>query len=102
MRGLLFVLRRGKKKAQRSAETGESLLTQPVEDGIIKTNMEGKGSGMEPKDYTVVKIEGEYAYLRADGAGDSEDLFIAMALLPPGIDEGSRLHYEMLSYTRIS
>ncbi|MBR3894441.1 MAG: hypothetical protein IKJ35_04765 [Clostridia bacterium] len=57
---------------------------------------------MEPKDYTVVKIEGEYAYLRADGAGDSEDLFIAMALLPPGIDEGSRLHYEMLSYTRIS
>ena len=56
---------------------------------------------MEPKDYTVVKIEGEYAYLRADGAGEAEDLFIAMALLPSGIDVGSRLHCEMLSYTRI-
>ena len=54
---------------------------------------------MEPKDYTVVKIEGEYAYLRADGDGSDQDLFIAMALLPSGIDVGSRLHYEMLSYT---
>ena len=56
---------------------------------------------MEPKDYTVVKIEGEYAYLRADGDCADNDLFIAMALLPPGIDIGSRLHYEMLSYTVI-
>ena len=54
---------------------------------------------MEPKDYTVVKIEGEYAYLRADGEGEGNDLFIAMALLPEGVDEGTRLHYEMLSYT---
>ncbi len=56
---------------------------------------------MEPKDYTVVKIEGEYAYLRADGDGVGNDLFIAMALLPSGIDVGTRLHYEMLSYTVI-
>ena len=56
---------------------------------------------MEAKDYTVVSIEGEYAYLRADGAGEGEDLFIAMALLPPGVDIGSRLHYEMLCYTLI-
>ena len=56
---------------------------------------------MEPKDYTVVKIEGEYAYLRADGASEAEDLFIAMALLPSGVDVGSRLHYEMLCYTLI-
>ena len=34
---------------------------------------------MEPKDYTVIKIEGEYATLR-DTAGN--DLFIALALLP--------------------
>lgn len=54
---------------------------------------------MEPKDYTVVNIEGEYAYLRADGS--DTDLFIAMALLPPNIDIGTRLHYEMLSYTVI-
>ena len=54
---------------------------------------------MEPKDYTVVKIEGEYAYLRADGAEEGSDIFIAMALLPQGVDVGSRLHCEMLCYT---
>ena len=53
---------------------------------------------MEPKDYTVVKIEGEYAYLRDDEGVEEEDLFIAMALLPPGVDVGTRLHYEMLSF----
>ena len=56
---------------------------------------------MEPKDYTVVKIEGEYAYLRADGEGEGNDVFIAMALLPDGVDVGSRLHCEMLCYTLI-
>ena len=56
---------------------------------------------MEPKDYTVVKIVGEYAYLRADGADADDDIFIAMALLPLGVDVGTRLHYEMLSYTVI-
>lgn len=56
---------------------------------------------MDPKDYTVVKIEGEYAYLRADGEDESNDIFIALALLPPCIDVGTRLHYEMLSYSVI-
>ena len=52
---------------------------------------------MEPKDYIVTKIEGEYATLSDRSSG--EDLFIAMALLPMGTDVGSRLHYEMLEYT---
>ena len=56
---------------------------------------------MEPKDYTVVKIEGEYAYLRDDADKTGEELFIALALLPLGVDVGTRLHYEMLSYTLI-
>ena len=56
---------------------------------------------MEPKDYTVVRIEGEYAYLHADDAPADETLFIAMALLPAEADVGSRLHYEMFSYTII-
>ncbi len=56
---------------------------------------------MEPKDYQVVKIEGEYAYLRDVSGTCAEDLFIAMALLPPNIDVGTRLHYEMLTYTVI-
>ena len=52
---------------------------------------------MEPKDYTVSKIEGEYATLKDINTGD--ELFIAMALLPLGTDVGTKLHYEMLEYT---
>ena len=52
---------------------------------------------MEPKDYTLCRIEGEYAILRDDES--KEELFIAMALLPLGVDVGSRLHYEMMEYT---
>lgn len=57
---------------------------------------------MEPKDYIVVKIEGEYAYLREIGKGEDEDLFLALALLPMGVDVGTKLHYEWLSYTIIA
>ena len=54
---------------------------------------------MEPKDYTVVKIEGEYAYLREENSMCTEDFFIALALLPQGVDVGTNLHYEMFEYT---
>jgi hypothetical protein len=54
---------------------------------------------MEPKDYVISKIEGEYAHLK--DLESSEELFIAMALLPLGVDVGTKLHYEMLSYTII-
>ena len=55
---------------------------------------------MEPKDYTLVKIEGEYAYLREIGESNPEkDIYIALALLPPGVDVGDKLHYEMFAYT---
>lgn len=53
---------------------------------------------MEPKDYIVSKIEGDYAYLKRTDMLCDEDLFIAMALLPPGVDVGMKLHYEMLAY----
>ncbi|MBQ6950329.1 MAG: hypothetical protein IJN44_02425 [Clostridia bacterium] len=56
---------------------------------------------MEPKDYTVIRIEGEYAYLQPDHAPADEALFVAMALLPAQVDAGTRLHYEMFSYTVI-
>ena len=56
---------------------------------------------MEPKDYTVIRIEGEYAYLQADQTQEDEALFIAMALLPADVDVGTRLHYEMFTYTVI-
>ena len=53
---------------------------------------------MEPKDYTLVRIEGEYAYL-ADECG--EEVFIALALLPAGADVGSKIHCEMFEYTLV-
>ncbi|MBQ8301376.1 MAG: hypothetical protein IJX57_05380 [Clostridia bacterium] len=56
---------------------------------------------MEPKDYIVSKIEGEYAYLKRTDAECDEELFIAMALLPPGVDVGTNLHYECMEYTVI-
>lgn len=56
---------------------------------------------MEAKEYEVVKIEGEYAFLRDLSGECKEDLFIALALLPQGTDLKSRLHYEMFEYTLI-
>ena len=38
---------------------------------------------MEPRNYTVIKIEGEYATLKEE---NGEELFIALALLPEGTD----------------
>lgn len=56
---------------------------------------------MEPKNYTVTRIEGEYAYLKDLDNPAAGELFIALALLPSGVDVGTRLHYEMLEYTVI-
>ncbi len=46
---------------------------------------------MPTKTYVISKIEGEYAILRDENSG--EELFIAMALLPLGVDIGTRLSY---------
>lgn len=56
---------------------------------------------MEPKNYILTRIEGEYAYLRDIDNPTQTELFIAMALLPPGVDVGTRLHCEMFAYTVI-
>ena len=54
---------------------------------------------MEPRNYVLDRIEGEYAYLRDEENGN--EVFIALALLPVGADVGSRLHCEMFEYTLI-
>ncbi len=51
---------------------------------------------METKVYILTKIEGEYAYLQPTEGGDEP--FIAMALLPLGVDIGSRLKYENFEF----
>ena len=54
---------------------------------------------MEPKDYLVIKIEGEYAYLHDISGTCEDDLFIALALLPQGVTINTKLHFEMFEYT---
>ena len=53
---------------------------------------------MERKEYSVSKIEGEYAYLHDLSGECDEDLFIALALLPFGTDVGTKLRWDMFSY----
>ena len=52
---------------------------------------------MEPKDFVVTKIEGEYAYLK-ELDSEGEEIFIALFLLPQGVDVGTKIHYEMMEY----
>ena len=47
----------------------------------------------------VPRIAGAPVYLGRTDQPEAEELFIALALLPPGTDEGSRLRYEPLQYT---
>ena len=54
---------------------------------------------METFYYIVESIESDYANLRRTDI-ESDDLkLVARALLPPEIREGSRLKYEMMTYT---
>lgn len=53
---------------------------------------------MEPKDYIVFRIDGDYAILRRTDDGSSDEILVARALLPEEIDEGVKLHFENFSY----
>ena len=54
---------------------------------------------MEKRIFSRKVIEGEYAYLTESQGG--EELFIALALLPPGADVGSTLEYENFEFSLI-
>ena len=56
---------------------------------------------MDEKTYKVSRIEGEYAYLESLAGGEDE-LFIAMALLPIGIDVGCVLMFKDLEFHVVS
>ena len=54
---------------------------------------------METWFYVVASIDGDYANLKRTDI-ESDDLkLVARALLPPEIVEGSRLKYEMMTYS---
>ena len=52
---------------------------------------------METKYYIVIGIDGDYAWLKRTDK-EEEPIFIARALLPEGIDEGTKLKSEFLQY----
>ena len=52
-------------------------------------------------DYIVDRFEGDYAYLKLLDGSSSEELFIAIALLPEGVCEGTKLHYDFPDITVI-
>ncbi len=57
---------------------------------------------MGPYEYVVESIEGDYAYLkRTDIYDTGEPMMIAMALLPDGVDVGTKLRWENLVYSVI-
>lgn len=50
------------------------------------------------KYYKITRIEGEYAYLQDETSPETEELFLALALLPFGCDVGTRLKWENFCY----
>lgn len=64
---------------------------------IIPITTKEVNNSMETKYYIVARIGRDYAWLNRTDAQE-EPLFIARALLPEEIDEGTKLKYEMLQY----
>ena len=54
---------------------------------------------MGPFFYRVASINGDYAYLVRTDINDSEEMVVALALLPDEIDIGTQLKWEDFSYT---
>lgn len=52
-----------------------------------------------PIEYTVARIDGDYAYLQQIDHPQEELKCVARALLPQEITEGTQLHYEMMEYS---
>ena len=53
----------------------------------------------DPVDYFVVSFEGDYAMLRKADEPDAQLIQVAIALLPDGATDGSRVRRVMLDYT---
>ena len=53
----------------------------------------------DPVNYTVVTIDGDYAMLQNESEPDAPLAQVALALLPEGISDGSRVQRILLEYT---
>ena len=55
----------------------------------------------ERVEYIVERIDGDYAYLKEERKVEAEEKCVARALLPPEINEGGKLIYEMMEYSLV-
>lgn len=56
---------------------------------------------MERIEYLVKRIDGDYAHLVRTDDESGEEILVARALLPEETDEGTRIAYEMFTYSII-
>ena len=63
--------------------------------------MKGERTMFERIDYIVKHLHGDYAYLELLDQPQQDLKCVARALLPPETGEGTRLAYEMMSYSII-
>ncbi len=76
-----------------------SRLRKKGQGCVAGKDREERGAGkMEPREYIVASIDGDYANLVLMGEPDGEGKLVARALLPEEITEGCVLVYECLEY----
>lgn len=78
----------------------ENLRCSAQDDGDF-CDTGGYGMDFGPFEYTVERIEGDYAVLKRCDIEATDEKLVARALLPQEIMEGSKLRYECLEYTVI-
>ncbi|MBQ3969601.1 MAG: hypothetical protein II685_03835 [Clostridia bacterium] len=54
---------------------------------------------METKYYIITNINGDYAFLTDLSGSNSDEIMVALALLPVNIDVGTKLKWECFTYT---
>ena len=54
---------------------------------------------METKYYIITNINGDYAFLTDSSGSNSDEIMVALALLPVNIDVGTKLKWECFTYT---
>jgi hypothetical protein len=70
-------------------------MCYPISDGMT-AGFFILEDAMEATYYTVLSINGDYAYLRSDSGVDNQ---VAMFLLPEGVDVDCRLLWENFEWT---
>ena len=70
-------------------------MCYPISDGMT-AGFFILEDAMEATYYTVLSINGDYAYLRSDSGVDNQ---VAMFLLPEGVDVACRLRWENFEWT---